>query len=313
VKRVSSTIIVVLCALLLAACGTLPDGKPFADATGTWSASVRTSGQAISDSLRDAGSVEPRDKAAYDKLTKDFEAAWSERIKAAQGVVAYSNAIADLLAASKESAETIKKAGDALEGLATAVGIPVAAPVVGVATDLASFVFSRIAIVRAQRQLDDAVAQAQPAVDRIAIHLVDEANRKLKPYLKDAYDNIVNGIKDKYDADDNFAAAFRGKQAAMRQATLNDPAKVAQLQEFDKVHANVAVRLKERDQKIDEAAAAYKARLQLVNALSTSTMAWAQAHRDLAAAIKEKRKVNAAELQETIVELKDLIKKVRAL
>ena len=312
-KNLSVSVTAFLLAILVAGCGTLPDGKPFADATGTWSASVKTSGQAISDSLSDAGSVEPKDKNLYEKNVKDFERAWSVRVKAAQGVVTYSNAIADLIAASKESGETVKKAGDALSGLAEAVNIPLAAPVVGVAGDLARFVLNRIATVRASKQLEEAVVQAQPAVDRIAEHLVSEADGQLKPILKAAYDNIKSSIKSQYEADDNFAAAFVKKQTELRTAALRDPTKVAQLQEFDKVQVTASARLKERDQKIDQAAAAYKARLQLVNALSTATVAWAAAHRDLASAIKEKRKVNAAELQETITDLKELIKKVRAL
>lgn len=299
--------------ILLAGCGTLPDGKPFADATGAWSASVKTSGQALSDSLRDAGSVEPKDKDLYKKNVKAFEEAWSVRVKAAQGVVAYSNSIVDLIAASKESGETVKKAGDALEGLAAAVNIPLSAPVVGVAGDLARFVLDRIAVVRASKKLEEAVAQAQPAIDRIAEHLVIEADAQLKPTLKEAYDNMVSGIKTQYEGDDNFAVSFRDNQTALRQATLKDLTKVAQLHELDKVQATVSASLNERDQKIDQTAAAYKARLQLVNALSTATVAWAGAHRDLTSAIKEKRKVNAAELQETIADIKELIKKVRAL
>jgi hypothetical protein len=313
VKRVSSTIIVVLCALLLAACGTLPDGKPFADATGTWSGAVRSSGQAISDSFRDAASVEPKEKPTYDKLIKDFDDAWSARTKAAQGAVAYSNAISDLLAAGKEGAETANKVGDALQGLAAAAGIPVAAPAFGVATEIAAFLWERIATVRASRQLEASVAEAQPAVDRIAEHMVDEANGQLKPLLENAYKNAVSSIRGKYSADGDFAVDFARKQSELRSAALNDPKKVSELQEFEKVHVTLLARLKERDQKVEEAASVYRTRLQLINALSTSTAAWAQAHRDLAVAIKEKRKVNAAELQETVAELKDLIKKVRAL
>ena len=75
----------------------------------------------------------------------------------------------------------------------------------------------------------------------------------------------------------------------------------------------VSAKLKERDQKLEQAAAAYRARLQLINALSTSTAAWATAHRDLASAIREKRRVNAVELQETVSDLRELVKKVRAL
>lgn len=312
-KNLSVSVTVFLLTILVAGCGTLPDGKPFADATGTWAASVKTSGRALSDSLRDAGSVELKDKKLYEENVKAFEKAWSVRVNAAQGVVAYSYAIVDLIAASKESSETIKKAGDALSGLAAAVNIPLAAPVVGVAGDLARFVLDRIAIVRASKRLEEALAQAQPAVDRITEHLVIEADEQLKPTLKNAYDNMISSIKSQYDADNDFAEQFSKKQTELRTAMLSDPTKIAQLQEFDKVQMTVSARLKERDQKIDQASAAYKARLQMVNALSTATVAWASAHHDLASAIKEKRKVNTAELQETITDLRELIKKVRAL
>lgn len=312
-KNLSISVPVFLLAILVAGCGALPDGKPYADATGAWAASVKTSGKALSDSLRDVGSVEPVDKNLYEKNVKNFEDAWRGRVNAAQGVVAYSYAIVDLIASSKESGETVKKAGDALSGLATAVNIPLAAPAVDMAGDLARFVLDRIAIIRASKQLEEAVAQAQPAVDRIAGQLVIEADGQLKPILKAAYENMISSIQSQYEGDDDFSAAFRKKQTELRASTLRDLGKVAQLQEFDKVQVTVTARLKERDQKIDQAAAAYKARLQLVNALSTATIAWAAAHRDLASAIKERRKVNTGELQETIADLRELIKKVRAL
>jgi len=298
---------------LVAGCGTLPDARPFAEATNTLSVAVKSSGQALTDSLRDAGSVVPSDEAEYEKIIKDFEAAWSNRVKAAQGAVTYSDAIVDLIAAGKEGAETVKKAGDSLQALAGAVNIPLAAPAVGVIGDIARFLLDRIAIVRASRTLEEAVAQAQPAVDRIAEHLAAESDRQLKPTLKRAYDNIISGIKTKYDADNNFAMRIAGKREEARRKAIDDPKMIQQLEEFDRVQATVAVSLKERDQKIDQATAAYKARVQLINALSTATATWATAHRDLASAIREKRKVNATELQETVVDLKELIKKVRAL
>jgi hypothetical protein len=192
-------------------------------------------------------------------------------------------------------------------------GIPLASPALGVAGDIARFLFDRIAIVRASRSLEDAVAQAQPAVDRIAEHLASETERQLKPLLKRTYDNVVSGIRSNYEEDDNFAASFRSRQTALRAELLKDSAKVTQLQEFDRIQANVATSLRERDQKIDQATLAYRARLQLINALSNATVAWAAAHRDLSAAIREKRTVSAAELQETVIELKELIRKVRAL
>jgi hypothetical protein len=304
---------VFLFSALVAGCGTLPDAKPFADATNTLSVAVKSSGQALVDSLRDAGSVAPTDQAEYEKIIKDFEGAWSIRVKAAQGAVAYSDSIVDLIAAGKEGAETVKRVGDSLQALAGAVNVPLAAPAVGVIGDIARFLADRVAIVSASKSLEEAVAQAQPAIDRIAEHLADESDKQLKPSLRRAYENIVSGIKSQYDADNDFAQSFAKKRAEFRQKAISDPKMIPQLQEFDRVQTTVAMSLKERDQKIDQATSAYKARLQLVNALSTATTAWAFAHRDLAGAIREKRKVNATELQETVVDLKELIRKVRAL
>jgi hypothetical protein len=44
VKNLPVSVTAFLLAILVAGCGTLPDGKPFSDVTGTWSASVKTKG-----------------------------------------------------------------------------------------------------------------------------------------------------------------------------------------------------------------------------------------------------------------------------
>lgn len=299
--------------LALAGCGTLPDAKPFADASATLAVAVKSSGQAIADSLRDAGSVTPSDQATYDELVKKFESAWAERVKAVQGVAAYSEAIADVIAAGKEGEETAKKVGNSLEVLASAVGVPLAQPAAGVVSEAAQFLLKQINVVRASKKLEDTLAQAQPAVERIAEHLAGETQEQLKPMLRLAYGNLVSGIKSQYDDDASFAQSFARKRTELRQKALADPKLVAQLQDFDRVQAAALSSLRERDQKIDQAASAYRARQQLLTALSDATTTWALAHRDLAAAVRDKRKVSVTELAETVAELRDLVRKVRAL
>lgn len=301
-------------AAMLAGCGTLPDGRPFADASSALSASVKASGQAVSDSLRDAGGVMPADEAAsYAQLASDLDKVWAERIKATQAAADYSQAIADLIAAGNAGAETTKKVGDSLGALATASGIPVAAPLAGVGGDLARFLVERIWIVRASQKLEDAVDLAQPAVDRIAEHLADESVSKLKPILEKAYRNAVSAINGSYGTDADFDMQLLKRRKGLLEEVLKDAKKEPALRELDRTREIVAPRLKERDQKVEQVSTAYKTRLQLVNALANSATAWAAAHRDLASAIREKRKVTVTELQETVTELKDLIKKVRAL
>jgi hypothetical protein len=298
---------------LLAGCGTLPDAKPFADASATLGVAVKSSGQALTDSLREAGSATPADQKAYEKLVDGFEQAWASRVTAMQGVVAYSDAIADIVSAGQEGEQTAKKVGDSLKALASAVNVSLASPAVGVASDIGVFLAKQIAVVEASRKLDDTLAKAQPAVDRIAAELAAETEKQLKPMLRDAYKNIVSGIKSPYDADDNFIRVSASRRTALREKALSDSKAVQELGDFERVQAAALANLKERDQKIDQATTAYRARQQLLTALSDATGTWAAAHRDLAAAVRDKRKVSVTELVETVAELKELIRKVRTL
>ncbi|SFM56802.1 hypothetical protein [Variovorax sp. OV329] len=295
---------------LLGGCGSLPDGKPFADASNALLSSVKSSGNAVEDALGDAATASPGDKAAYEALEGKFAKAWERRIAMTQAAARYSEAIADEIAAGNSGGETAGRVADSLKALAEGVNIPVAAPAVGVAGDLARFIFARVAIVKASQSLESAVTQAQPAIDRIAQQIVDDSDRQLKGLLLDLYKNTVSGIKEPYDRDDSFAQQAARRREAQRQLALKDPSALAKLEQYDRVQASVADSLQERDRKLAAAAAAYRTRLRLVNAMSHATLTWAQAHRDLAAAIQQKRKVDASELQSTIVELRALARKV---
>ena len=304
----------VLAGVAFSGCGTLPDARPFADATGALAASVRSSGQALADSIIETGAAVPEEEqSAYTQLGAKFQKACAVRVQAAQGAVDYANAIADLMKAGKQGGETVKTVGDSLSGLASAVNIPLAGAAFDAAEDLARFIVDRVAIVRASHSLEDALSKAQPAVDRMAEHLASESELRLKPTLEAAYKNLRSSISIRYGGDAGFAQQVEARRDQLRKETLKDNTKLAQLQEFDRLRTTLAVGLNERDQALDKAAAAYKTRLQLLNALTAATRSWAAAHRDLASAVREKRSVNATELQDTVVELKDLIKKVRAL
>ena len=307
-----------LAALALAAaltgCGALPDARPFAEASSALSSSVRASGQAVADSLRDAGSLmRPSEAKDYEELAQSLDKAWSQRVKATQGALAYSQAIAELIAAGQGGAQTARQVGDSLEALAGAAGISMGAPAAAVAGNVAGFVFERIALVRAAQKLEDAVLLAQPAIDRIADHLAAETAGQLKPLLAAGYKNSVSAIKDGYSAEEGFAQTLAARRVNALQALLNQPEREAELMTLERLTAYVSPRLQERDQKIAQASRAYRTRLALVNTLAGAAPVWAGAHRDLARAIQDKRKVSVTELQETVSELKELIKQVRAL
>lgn len=302
---------------LLAGCATVPDGKPFAEATGVWAATVKTSGQAVADSLRSAPGAAPDEQVRTQKIADEFGAAWAGRVRAVDGVVAYSGAMVDLVSASGDTDATVKKVADAVQGLATAANIPLAGSVVEAGSDVARFLLAQIANVRATRQLEQSILAAQPAVERITDQMTMDG-KNLIGLINDAYKNQLSSINELYLDEAKLARALQRKQLELGgQMTSGsgpvDPLKLAQMQDLDKIRASALARLAERDQKLEQAASAYKARLQMLNGLNTATLAWLAAHRDLADAVRQKRKINVAQLQETMGDLKELIRKVRAL
>ena len=303
----------VLLALTVSGCGTLPDAKPFADASQTLATSVASAGQAVADSLGEAGALTESDDAAYKARADRFRAAWGERVAASRAVAVYSESISDLISAGQEGGETVKKVGDALSGLAGALNIPLAAPAVGVGGDVARFLVDRIATVRASDRLETAFAQAQPAVDRLAERIATETDQPLRSVLENTYKNQRSQISGKYGAQQDQLQQFEMKRSALASQALANTDVLPVLLQQDQALASLRSRLAERDRLLAEASRAYKARLQLLNALSAATLTWAQSHRDLAVAVKQKRKVTVAELQATISELKSLAKKVSEL
>lgn len=302
-----------LLASAVAGCGTLPDAKPFADASQSLAASVASAGQAVADSLGEAGALSESDDAAYKARADRFRAAWAERVAATRAVAAYSESISQLISAGQEGAETVNKVGDSLSGLATALNIPLAVPAVGVLGDAARFVAARIAMVRASDRLETALAQAQPAVDRLAERIAAETDQPLRALLDNTYKNQRSQINGKYENEQNQLQEFDKRRLKLASQALTDTAMLPVLLQQDQALASLRTQLAERDRRLAEASAAYKARLQLLNALSAATLTWAQSHRDLAVAVKHKRKVSVVELQTTITELKSLSKKVSEL
>lgn len=303
----------VLIALTVSGCGTLPDAKPFADASQTLATSVAAAGRAVADSLGEAGALSESDDAAYKARSDRFSAAWGERVAATRAVAAYSESISDLISAGQEGGETAKKVGDALSGLTGALNIPLAAPAVGVVGDIARFLADRIATVRASDGLETALMQAQPAVDRLAERIASETDQPLRTVLDNAYKNQRSQISSEYDPLRDQLKQFEMKRSTLASQALANTDVLPVLLQQDEALASLRTRLAERDRLLAEASMAYKSRLQLLNALSAATLTWAQAHRDLAVAVKQKRKVTVPELQATITELKSLAKKVSEL
>lgn len=171
---------------------------------------------------------------------------------------------------------------------------------------------TRIAITRASKTLEEAVVQAQPVIDRIAELLAADVAR-LRPILRNAHYDIVGTINGEYDVDLDFRRGLRAKRLTAYETAFREGGKFGELAALEQAVATNDGRLKERAVEIDKATVAYRAKEELLSALIVTTAAWAKGHRELAVAIKEKRTLSVDELQCDVCELRELVKKVRAL
>lgn len=298
--------------LLLLGCGTLPDARPFAEATSAFASGVKTAGTAISDTIEVAreGAPNPGD---YEQLKERFSQAWSVRVTTANAAVVYANAIAEVTVAGSSGSETAGNVADALKDLATAAGASVGAPAVGVSVEIVQLIYKQIALVKSSDALDQALTKAQPAIDWVAKRIGQESEKQLLTILNESYKIARRDIRRPYDEDENFALWVRKQVTVKRAETQSDPKLLPQLQELDRVEAMLAGKIQERDQRLNEAANAYKIRRRLLIELSEAADSWAQAHRDLAASIKVNRQVNVSALLQSVSDVRALIKKVEDL
>jgi hypothetical protein len=167
-RRLTQLTPLALCAL--ASCvSSLPDAEPFTRASAQLRAAVAESGRSSVSELRRLRESDPAPEAAA--TIAGLESAWAARVAALDAMVDYAAQVEALTRAGTSGNETVGMVADKLEQLADSAGIKAltgaAAPAVGPVLDVAKFVYGQIALARAAASLEDALAQAQPAVARI--------------------------------------------------------------------------------------------------------------------------------------------------
>jgi hypothetical protein len=319
--------IVLLLAAGVGACATVPDVAPFADATVQLRSAVAASGAAVETELRgvpkrtgtseaEREEAQRQDRAvalAADKL----QAAWHKRVQAMDALVVYSDSVQSIAKSGKQGAQAVQALTESLKQLAGAVGLaaPAASAAVGVATDAAAFVYGHIAAMRASRSLEEALSAAQPAVDRIAAVIVADSE-DLDELLLDAEqlgeNNIRNNHKDGFRFRRGLVAERdelyrRGAEARLPAADLDRLQVVEQqLALTDSWYAPAQAELTRLHDRVRLARG-------LVQATSGSVRDWAGAHRQALAAVRDKRQLSASVLAQSVVEVRELIRRVREL
>jgi hypothetical protein len=153
--------LIVLAAVTLTGCATIPTIKPFDEQTSRMVSGIKTG---YTSSQLSLATLSPEDG-------KKLAEAWAPTAVSLNAVVAYSKALTSLAEQGGKGAESANALAGALDGVITSIGfgsIPG-----GVASAIAEL-NKNVAAMRARRSLQEAVGAAQPAIDKISLILADQ-------------------------------------------------------------------------------------------------------------------------------------------
>lgn len=283
---------------------TLPDVTPFVDATNQFRAAVVSGGRALDVDLR---AIAAEDQA------RQLATQWEKRVRAADALVNYSSAIGSLAASGAEGNAAARGVADSLQGLAGAAGVALpATATIATVVDAAAFIYGHIAAVRASGALAEALRIASPAIDRIAAILEQDLG-DAEAILRATSQMRATRLTLQYNTETAYYRGLveeRGKLLARAPHAPADEARTLQLERL--IDATRSWREPmEAEQRAN--AAREKAGRQLFAAARESLGAWSAAHRDLATAIERRRTVDVRALITSVEEMRDIVRRIRAL
>jgi len=315
-RRISAGWLVAVLSLL-AACATLPDVKPFTDATVSLRSAVASGGAAT---VAELGRVEsPGVKVEADKLAK----AWEERDKLFTALIAYASSLQAIVDSGSAGAESAKALADAVTKLASAANIvqPGAGPAVDVASQTAVFVYEQIAKIRAAASLEAALTEAQPAIERVA-QAMSKDMKALDDLVRLASKAQVDAVKIENQARLSYRARLiQSREVLMKRMTnaldqnekVTQLADAAELKRADELLQAADVWYLPLDTQLKEIADREKVARQLIAESQVALQDWAVAHGQVLSAVRTKRPPSVAELSEAAQRIRDLVQKYRNL
>jgi hypothetical protein len=325
----------------LAACGTLPDVTPFADATEHLRDAVVQVKPAVINEVQNVPDGED-----YVTLIGNE---WKTRIDAVNAMNNYSQSLVAIVGAGNEGSETAEKIGNSFGAMLEQAGkvlpgvLSGVAPIAENTTDAVKFLIQTYVNIRATSDLEDALNTAQPGINTFS-KLLSEDLADLDELVLDAQGAVnlerVNDYNDKNGALRGLEAQRTKLQTvyasamaentkhleAMAEITINDtggelkdsPFSKARLKEMSDAIAEVdkliktndswVVPLKAEEKKEQERVTAVR---QLIASTENGVRQWAVAHANLVAAVREGRAPNFHTLVKTAVEIENLVTKFR--
>lgn len=295
-----------LCILILSGCASLPDAGPFLEASTQLRSGIASSGAVVESELR---RMEPGGKAYADRLAKE----WTARVALGDALVRYAESLQAITKAGGEGREAVQSLADSATTLASAAGIALpGAPVVGVAIDAARFIYAQIALARAARSLEEALALAAPAVDETAAVIANNL-RSVDEILVLASTDLRRAARTRLQDKLGFREHWERQRDSLYSKKATAPELLRELEEANRLIATTKEWYEPHEREMAEIARRSNAGRILIHATADAVMQWAASHRQLVGAIRDRRPVNPQSLIDATRELRDLTRRIREL
>jgi hypothetical protein len=295
------------CLALLGACTHLPDVGPFVQSTTEVRSAVITAGSVAVDELKSM----PDGVTYAEKLS----AQWQSRLRAMDGLIDYADALRSIVAAGEQGASSVGALADSVSQLAAAAGIVFpAAGTAAVATDAAKFVYAQIALMRSARALEKALEQSQPAVEQIAYTIARDLG-DLSAIFQAANASILLALQSEHNRGLGFRQGLVDERNILYAKGLG--AFTAQererLKEITEFLTSTNEWYRPYSKRRDDIERRLSAGQTLMQAAAETVVRWGLAYNNVVLAVQERRPVSTQSLTQAAVDLRELIRRIRAL
>ena len=302
---------------LLGGCASLPDVQPFTEATVGLRSAVSASGSAV------VGELQRVDIAGVDRSAAALETAWEERNKLFTGLVEYGHSLREIVAAGKSGAASALAVADSVQNLAATAGFaaPGGGAAAGAVTDAAEFIYERIAIARAAGDLEEALAEVQPAIERIAEEIAKDMG-DLDDLIRVASRAQQNAVQESFQREIAMREVLLGKreeiladlQLALEQGRSPTALpKTQELEAVDELLASVSEASEPMESKLAGIAERERLGRRLIHEIQAGVVDWAMAHSRMLTAVRTKQLPSVAELKEAAERIKSIVEKFQEL
>lgn len=304
-------------ALLLAGCQSLPDTQPFTDATVSLRSAVAAGGTAVVAELKRSP------VAGMDTQAEALDRAWQIRTKTMTALVDYAHSLQAIVNAGNKGETSAQKLADAANTLLQTLGPANLAATAGgtLALDTFKFAFGQIARARAAKSLEVALAEMQPAIDRIAeLFAADLADLDL--LVQVAIDSQRDRLADENQSQIGYRRQILATQKDLQNITAgelaarkapNQLSKTEDLKRLDELLAAQATWYADYTARQSATAARGRAASEMAGVTRLAFADWAAAHAQLLAAIRARRTLSVAELAEATKRIHALVDRYREL